>query len=100
MAYSDLNIKVTKNRYFISPYSLAKIIDKAQINSKDVVLLVGGGTGYESKILSKIASTVMALEDNLDFYNQAETHLKNNQIENVININGNPLKGCKKYALL
>ena len=40
MAYSDLNIKVTENRYFISPFSLAKIIDKAQINPKDVVLLV------------------------------------------------------------
>ena len=98
MAYSDLNIRVTENRYFISPFSLAKILDKAQINPKDVVLLVGGGTGYESEILSKIASTVMALEDNLDFYNQAEAHLTNNQIENVININGNLLKGCKKYS--
>ena len=98
MAYSDLNIKVTENRYFISPFSLAKILDKAQINPKDVVLLVGGGTGYESEILSKIASTVMALEDNLEFYNQAEAHLTNNQIENVININGNLLKGCKKYS--
>ena len=98
MAYSDIHIRVSSQRYFISPFSLAKILDKALINSKDVVLLVGSGSGYESAIVSKIASTVMALEENINFYKQAETHLVNNQIENVININGGFLRGCKKYA--
>ena len=98
MAYSDIHIRVSSQRYFISPFSLAKILDKALINSKDVVLLVGSGSGYESAIVSKIASTVMALEENINFYKQAETHLVNNQIENVVNINGGFLRGCKKYA--
>ncbi len=98
MAYSDIHIRVSSQRYFISPFSLAKILDKALINSKDVVLLVGSGSGYESAIVSKIASAVMALEENINFYKQAETHLVNNQIENVVNINGGFLRGCKKYA--
>ena len=41
LAYSDNNIKVEKDRYLISPYSLAKMIEKSEIKSKDVVLLVG-----------------------------------------------------------
>ncbi|MBF96274.1 MAG: Protein-L-isoaspartate O-methyltransferase [Alphaproteobacteria bacterium MarineAlpha9_Bin4] len=98
MAYSDIHIRVSNQRYFISPFSLAKILDKSEINSKDVVLLVGSGCGYESAIVSKMASTVMALEENINFFKQAETHLTNNQIDNVMNINGSFLRGCKKYS--
>ena len=98
MAYSDIHIKMSNNRYFVSPFALAKILEKANIESKEVVLLIGAGIGYESAILSKLSSTVMALEENISFYKQAEINLANNQIENVININGAFLKGCKKYA--
>ena len=41
LAYSDINIKVDKERYLIAPYCLAKIIEKSKIKSKDVVLLIG-----------------------------------------------------------
>ena len=98
MAYSDTHIRISNQRYFISPFCLAKILDKAVINLKDVVLLVGSGTGYESAIVSKIASTVMALEENINFYKEAENQLTINQIENIVNINGAFLRGCKKYA--
>ena len=40
----------------------------------------------------------MAIEENIDFFKQAENQLINNQIENVVNINGSFLRGCKKYA--
>ena len=33
MAYSDIHIRVSNQRYFISPFSLAKILDKSGINS-------------------------------------------------------------------
>lgn len=98
MAYSDFHIKMFEHRYFISPFSLAKMLDKANINSKDVVMLIGSGTGYESEILSKIASTVIAIEENLDFFKLAEKKVVSNQIENVVNLNGNFLNGCKKYS--
>ena len=59
MAYSDINIKVDKERYLIAPYSLAKIIEKSKIKSKDVVLLIGSSFGYESAIISKLSNTVI-----------------------------------------
>ncbi len=98
LAYSDTHIRVSNDRYFISPFSLAKILYKADFSSKDVVLLIGSGYGYESVIVSKISSTVMALEENIDFFKKAEKNITSNQIENVININGIFLNGCKKYA--
>ena len=98
LAYSDIEIKVEKKRYLMSPYCLAKILEKSEINSKDVVLLVGSGYGYESAIVSRISNTVMALEENVNFYNQAEINIKNNLIDNVVNINGQFSLGCEKFS--
>ena len=98
LAYSDNSIKVAKERYLISPYSLAKMIEKSEISAKDVVLLVGSSYGYESAILSKISSTVMALEEDLNFHKQAEKNIKNNLIDNVVNINDRLSLGCEKYS--
>ena len=72
MAYSDINIKVDKERYLIAPYSLAKIIEKSKIKSKDVVLLIGSSFGYESAIISKLSNTVISLEENINFHRQAK----------------------------
>ncbi len=98
LAYSDLHIKLSNFRHLISPFSFAKILDKAHVDTKDVVLLIGSGSGYESAILSKVASTIMAIEEDLNLHNKAEIELANNLIENVVNIKGSFLKGCKKYA--
>ena len=67
---------------------MAKILEKSEIKSKDVVLLIGSGYGYESAIVSKISNTVMALEKDFNFHNQAEINIKNDLIDNVVNING------------
>ncbi len=98
LAYSDINIKVDKERYLINPYCLAKIIEKSMIKSKDVVLLIGTNLGYESAIISKLSNTVIALEENINFYRKAEVNLKNSLIDNVVNINGDYISGCKKYS--
>ena len=99
LAYSDINIKVvSEDRYLISPFCLAKMIEKSDIKPRDVVLLVGANYGYESAIISKIASAVMALEENINFHNQAEVNIKNNLLDNVVNVKGKFSLGCEKLA--
>ena len=84
LAYSDINIKVDKERYLIAPYCLAKIIEKSMIKSKDVVLLIGSSFGYESAIISKLSNTVISLEENINFHRQAEINIKDSLIDNVV----------------
>ena len=98
LAYSESNIKVAKDRYLISPYYLAKIIEKSFIKPQDVVLLVGSNYGYESAIISKISSAVMALEEDINFHKQADINIKNSLIDNIVNINGTFLKGSVKFS--
>ena len=94
MAYSDINIKVDKKRYLMAPYC-SKIIEKSNIKSKDVVLLIGASFGYESAIISKLSNTVISLEENINFHRQAEINIKDSLIDNVVCINGNYSLGYK-----
>jgi protein-L-isoaspartate(D-aspartate) O-methyltransferase len=66
LAYIDTDILVAgdggrDSRYLMRPALLAKLIQEAAIGRNDVVLDVGAGTGYASAILSRLASSVIAL---------------------------------------
>ncbi|WP_048647829.1 protein-L-isoaspartate O-methyltransferase family protein [Nitratireductor soli] len=49
-------------RYLMEPSPFAKLIQLADVQSSDVVLDVGSGTGYSAAVLSRLASFVVALE--------------------------------------
>ena len=98
LSYSDNNIKIKENRYLISPLNYAKILQAAEIKNKEVVLLIGAGLGYETLILSKIAGTVVALEEDHSFFNESEKVLKEYESDNVINVKGEHNLGYAKHA--
>ncbi len=98
LAYSDINIKINKNRFLISPFNFAKILQVSEIKEKDVVLLIGSGLGYEASILSKISATVISLEEDKLFYNLAEENIKNLDRDNIINVFGTFKNGYIKHA--
>ena len=99
IAYSDLNIKVTQNRHLPSPLNSAKIFQEANFTGKEVVLLIGANYGYEAAILSGIAETVIAIEEDKKLYNLGESNIKNLNIENLVFLNSNHSIGYKKLGL-
>ena len=62
LAYLDKDLPIAKDRALLKPMVLAKLIQAAQLGPDDRVLDVGCGTGYSSAILSRLAGSVVALE--------------------------------------
>ena len=63
LSYIDEDIQVAPGRYLMEPSPFAKLIQLAEIRPNDFVLDVGCGTGYSSAVISRIASSVVALEN-------------------------------------
>jgi protein-L-isoaspartate(D-aspartate) O-methyltransferase len=68
LAYVDLDIPVREGassvpaRRLLKPMVLAKLIHAAEIGPQDRVLDVGCATGYSTAVLARLASAVVALE--------------------------------------
>jgi protein-L-isoaspartate(D-aspartate) O-methyltransferase len=75
-AYLDGDIALGGGRVLLKPMVLAKLIQGAQVGPKDHVLDVGCGTGYSSAVLSRIAGSVVALEENAGLAKLAQDALK------------------------
>jgi protein-L-isoaspartate(D-aspartate) O-methyltransferase len=74
-AYSDGDIAIGYGRTLLKPMVLAKLIQAAQVGNTDHVLDVGSGTGYSSAVLSRIAGSVVALEEDAALARQAQQAL-------------------------
>jgi protein-L-isoaspartate(D-aspartate) O-methyltransferase len=67
LAYADRDLPVTNagrtSRYLLKPAVLARLIQGAEVVETARVLDVGCATGYSSAVLSKLAGSVVALEE-------------------------------------
>jgi protein-L-isoaspartate(D-aspartate) O-methyltransferase len=75
LAYLDNDIPIAKGRALVKPMVLAKLIQAARVGRGDRVLDVACGTGYSSAVLSHLAGTVIALEEDAELAAQAKTAL-------------------------
>jgi protein-L-isoaspartate(D-aspartate) O-methyltransferase len=62
LAYIDEDLEIAPGRYLMEPSPFARIVQLAGIQPGDFVLDVGAGTGYSAAVLSKLAGSVVALE--------------------------------------
>jgi protein-L-isoaspartate(D-aspartate) O-methyltransferase len=83
LAYIDDDIQLMPGRYLMEPSPLAKLIQLADVVATDVVLEVGCGTGYASAILSKLGSSVVAIESDVTLAATATETLSRLGYDNV-----------------
>ncbi|WP_208433163.1 protein-L-isoaspartate O-methyltransferase family protein [Bartonella taylorii] len=74
--------------YSMGPASLAKLLQLAAVKSSDIVLDIGANSGYCTALLSKLARSVIALENNKALSERAAKILERNQYDNVVVIHG------------
>jgi len=93
-AYADIEAKVAEGRYMLTPRDLAKLIQACDIRHSDVVLDVACGRGYSTAVLSRMAETVVGLEQkDLDLAEKATQALNAIEADNAVVVEGELSKG-------
>jgi protein-L-isoaspartate(D-aspartate) O-methyltransferase len=91
LAYLDRNLPVSEDRVsrcIIQPMVLARLIQSAGIDAGDVVLEIGCASGYGAAIASRLASSVVALEEDEALADKATSVLAELGIDNVAVVKG------------
>lgn len=92
LAYADRDIRLggeDGGRFLMAPAGLALLIQALETGPDDVVLDLACGTGYSSAILSRLAGSVVAVDDDPEFVRIAETNLSELALDNVAVVEAN-----------
>ncbi len=98
VSYCDEDIDIGGGRYLMEPSVLARLIEAANLQKDHVVLTVGSGAGYSAAILSLLVSTVVALEKEDIFINQAQAVWDDLGYCNIVGLSGELTQGAPKAA--
>jgi len=99
IAYLDRDVPVSDppegrlSRRLLKPMVLGKLIQSAEVQSADRVLDVACATGYSSAILARLASEVVALEEDKDLADRARQILGDVGTANVTVVHGSLVAG-------
>ncbi len=100
LAYLDQDIALSdggaSQRYLIAPSPFARLVQLAAIKPDDLVLDIGGATGYSSAILSRLASAVIMLEVDDSLAGKANANLSALGCDNAVVVTGPLEKGYPK----
>lgn len=88
-AYVDDVIALGGGRYMLSPHMLATMLDAAEFEGDERVLIIGGGTGYSAEVVKHLCDKVVMVEERADLVSKARA-----QVDDV-EVNTAPLSsGC------
>lgn len=88
VAYVDEALAVGGGRYLMEAMIMARLLQAALVQPDDMALIVGCGCGYEAAALSRLAGTVVALEDDKTVAEHANQALLGQGIDTVAVVEG------------
>ncbi len=75
-AYSDAPLPLGAGRWILEPRVQAKLLDLAELEPEERILVVGAGTGYGAALAGKLSRHVTALESDAGLAEQARANLE------------------------
>lgn len=71
LAYADVDIELVRGRFLLAARTFAKLLQLAAVKETDKVLDLGCTTGYSTAIISRLAPSVIGLEQDADLVRMA-----------------------------
>jgi protein-L-isoaspartate(D-aspartate) O-methyltransferase len=98
-AYEDTALPIGFNQTLSQPYIVARMTELALQNGKPVrVLELGTGSGYQSAVLSRVASEVYSIERIKPLLDKARQRLRTLKARNVRCKHGDGFEGWSEFA--
>lgn len=91
-AYIGENLSLGAGRVMLEPRTLAKMLDALDIRGDELVLDIGSALGYSAAVIARMAEAVVAVEEDADMADEAQTLLAENAADNVV-VHLGPLAG-------
>lgn len=101
LAYADLELQCRagdSSRTMMTPTAFARLAELAGIRGDDVVLDIGGGTGYSAAVLAQLATTVIALEEDEAMGTRAGEIWQELGVDNAVSVCGPLNEGQPKQG--
>ncbi len=101
LAYIDDDLPVESSdgrRFLMRPATFGKLVQLAEIGPDDVVLLIGGASGYEAAVLARLAGSVVMLECDPGLARTAADRLARLQVDSAAVVVGPLEKGWPAEA--
>jgi protein-L-isoaspartate(D-aspartate) O-methyltransferase len=97
-AYSDQPLPIGRGQTISAPHMVAVMTELLEPDSRDIVLEVGAGSGYQAAILSKLVKEVFTVELEGELTGFARSNLERAGIRNVEVIHGDGSRGLPEKA--
>lgn len=97
-AFSDFQIPLSNDESMLNPMVEARILQSAMTKSCGAALEIGCGSGYMAAMLSQIYQSVISIDINQEFVEQARKNIKSNHIKNVQILLGDGLKNDARWS--
>ena len=101
VAYADEDLPIGGGRWLMEPMLFARLAQLADVREGDLVLDVGAGLGYGAATLGRLASAVVALEEDpalAEQASQALAELEDGGGDNIVVETGPLAEGWKAQA--
>lgn len=98
VAYSETEIQTSEGRSLWTPCDTAKLIKAADVQPTDIALVIGAGTGYEVALLTHMAETVIALEEDEDLVEEMMDRFGDLEIDRAVPVAGKLADGLADQA--
>ncbi len=97
-AYADRPLSIGQGQTISQPFIVALMSDLLDLDSDDVVLEVGTGSGYQAAVLAKLVRRVYSIEIVPELYRSATRRFERLGYSNVETRQGDGYRGWKDHA--
>lgn len=93
VAYAEADIELAPGRVMSLPRTIAKMLEAAAIDPRDLVLDLAPGTGYSTALIAHMAEAVVAIEPDEELARQAQALLVELEVDNAVVTRGDAAEG-------